>query len=348
MRYKPDQPPAATEPEEGASQEVSRKHRRNLAVFALQAALSVNLAYFSLREINWGALGRMVSCQSAAFFAVALPMSVLITLLYAFRWQEVLRGMGHSIQLSLLSRQVFVGIFFNNFTPSMLGQDATKTYYLGRDTGYVTAGVSVIVDKILGLTGLTVLGTALIPALGLTGPLYAGTFTASLCFALACIAAVVCARLPMERFIPPFLSRFPLGRKIADLITRSRIQASSALPLRVLAMSLLIILASMSIQAVLYSWFLTAATGTSPSLVQLVGVLCLATTVTNMPVSVNGIGVREQAHTVLLAALGVPAEAAVGLSLLQYVLLLAQSILGWGLWLTRPSMRAPATGGDRE
>jgi glycosyltransferase 2 family protein len=286
----------------------------------------------------------MAGRQSLAFIVGSFALSLGVTMLYAVRWQCVLAAMGHRIALKGLARQVFVGVFFNNFAPSMLGQDATKTYYLGRDTGYVTAGVSVLVDKVLGLAGLTILGAALIPALGFTGPLFAGAFTASLGFALACALVLAAARLPLERLMPQFLLRWSLGRKLVDLATRTRTEAGSAVTLPVLGASLLVIVASMYLQALIYSWFLTAATGASPGLTQLVGVLCLVTTVTNLPVSVNGIGVREQSHTLLLASLGVPAEAAVGLALLQYVFMLGQSLIGWGLWITRPRRQPEGAG----
>ncbi len=306
-----------------------------LLVLAIQAGLSVVLAYLALRGLNWASLAQMAGRQSLGFFAGAGLLSILVTLLYVIRWREVLLAMGHRVPRRNLARQIFVGIFFNNFAPSMLGQDAVKTYYLGRDTGYVAAGASVLVDKVMGLASMTLLGAALIPLLGLTGPLFAGALTAALLFFLACAVVLVAARLPLERLMPPFLARWALGRRILDLAQRGRASAGSAVTLRVLAASLAVMAASMTLQAVVYSWFLTAATGASPGIPALAGALCLVTTVTNMPVSINGIGVREQAHALVLAALGVPLEAAVGLSLLQYVFMLAQSLIGWGLWITR-------------
>ncbi|MBU1230501.1 MAG: flippase-like domain-containing protein [Proteobacteria bacterium] len=306
-----------------------------LLVLAVQVGLSGVLVYLAVRGLNWASLAQMAGRQSAGFFVGAVLLSVAVTLVYVLRWHEVLLAMGHRVALRNLARQVFVGIFFNNFAPSMLGQDAIRTYYLGRDTGYVTAGVSVLVDKIMGLASLTVLGAMLIPLLGLKGPLFAGALTASLLFSLACAVVLLAARLPLERLMPPFLARWSLGRRILDLAQRSRASAGSAVTLRVLAASLGVMAVSMTAQAAIYSWFLLAATGASPSIPALVGALCLVTTVTNMPVSVNGIGVREQAHALILAALGVPLEAAVALSLLQYLLLLAQSLIGWGLWMTR-------------
>jgi len=314
---------------------------RRVLLFTLQAGLSGALAYTVLRGLNWESLAQMAGRQSAGFFAGAGGLSVLVTLLYVVRWHEVLLAMGHEIPLRMLARQVFVGVFFNNFAPSMLGQDAVKTYYLGRDTGYVTAGVSVLVDKILGLGSMTILGAALIPLLGLTGTLFTGALTGALIFSLACAVVLLCARLPLERLVPPVLARWSLGRRVLDLAQRSRASAGSAVTFRVLVASLALMAASMFLQAAIYSWFLISATGVSPSVLALAGALCLVTTVSNMPVSINGIGVREQAHALVLAALGVPLEAAVGLSFLQYVFMLLQSLMGWGLWVTRP--RRPET-----
>jgi uncharacterized membrane protein YbhN (UPF0104 family) len=308
---------------------------RRWALLTAQAALSVVLAYLALRNVDWTSLGDMARRQSVVFFAGSCLIYALTTPVYAWRWQEILRAMGCRIRLGLLVRQCLVGFFFNNFAPSMLGQDAAKTYYLGRDTGYVTAGVSVLVDKIIGLGGLTLVSAALIPLLGLKGVLFATAFSASVLFALACAGVLLMARLPVERLLPGFLTRGRLGNKLLELAGRIRMQTSGAVDLRALAAGVATIVIAMTMQAVIYAWFIREALGTSPGIPQLVCALCLVSTLANMPVSINGIGVREQAHAVILAGFGVPLEAAVGLSLLQYVYMTVLSVLGWGLWLTR-------------
>lgn len=322
-------------PQQSGGQGGGKKGRRAL-FFALQAALSAVLVYLVARGLNWSSLAEMAARLSPGFFIGASLLSILVTVLYTARWQQVLLSMGHRAPLSGLARQNFVGVFFNNFAPSMLGQDAVKTYYLGRDMGYVAAGVSVLVDKILGLGGMTVLGAALIPLLGLSGPMFTGALTAALFFSLAAGLALLSMRLPMERLIPGFLTRWSLGQRVVELAARSRANAGSAVTVRSLAASLAVVVVCMGLTAVIYAWFLTEATGTTPGLVQLMCALCLVYTVANLPVSVNGIGLREQAHALILAGLGVPLEAAVGLSLLQYLFMTLQSLIGWGLWVTRP------------
>ena len=59
----------------------------------------------------------------------------------------------------------------------------------------------------------------------------------------------------------------------------------------------------------------------------------------NIPISVNGLGLREQLHAILLAPLGVPREAAVAISLLIFAHLLVSSLLGLLFWFRLPADR---------
>jgi hypothetical protein len=56
----------------------------------------------------------------------------------------------------------------------------------------------------------------------------------------------------------------------------------------------------------------------------------------NVPVSVNGLGIREQLHALLLQPLGFPREAAVAISLLLFAHALVSSLLGFFYWLRMP------------
>ena len=53
----------------------------------------------------------------------------------------------------------------------------------------------------------------------------------------------------------------------------------------------------------------------------------------NIPVSVNGIGLREQLHYLLFASLGVSKELAVGISIIVFSQFLILSVFGGLVWL---------------
>jgi hypothetical protein len=57
-----------------------------------------------------------------------------------------------------------------------------------------------------------------------------------------------------------------------------------------------------------------------------------------VPISLNGLGLREQLHASLLAPLGIGLEAAVAISLLLYGHLVVISLIGLLFWLRQPSV----------
>jgi hypothetical protein len=57
----------------------------------------------------------------------------------------------------------------------------------------------------------------------------------------------------------------------------------------------------------------------------------------NVPISLNGLGVREQLHVWLFAPLGVPNEVAVAISLLLFGHILLTSLIGMVVWLMQPA-----------
>ena len=73
------------------------------------------------------------------------------------------------------------------------------------------------------------------------------------------------------------------------------------------------------------------------------GVVMATAVLSNIPVSLNGLGLREQLHALLLAPLGVPREVAVAVSLLFFGHLLVSSLFGAGFWIqSRPLRGSPA------
>ncbi len=100
----------------------------------------------SLTDLRWGIL---------SIAMVGFLVSVLVT---AVRWWFLLRLQEIHISLWEAIRLTFLGNFFNMFMPSTVGGDAFKAYYIAKHTPRVGAVlVSIFVDRILGMTELTLL-----------------------------------------------------------------------------------------------------------------------------------------------------------------------------------------------
>ena len=81
-----------------------------------------------------------------------------------------------------------------------------------------------------------------------------------------------------------------------------------------------------------YQGFIAVQSGQRPGFTAVMMAITSAAVLSNIPVTVNGVGLREQLHVLLLTPLGVPKEAAVAISLLLFGHVLLVSIAGGLLW----------------
>ena len=105
------------------------------------------------------------------FFLLAGFFGFLCSLLVvAVRWWFLLRIQDIFIKLWEAVRLTFLGQFFNTLLPSTVGGDLVKAYYVSKHTPKKGAVlVSVIVDRVLGLTELTMLATIMLAVVLLGG-----------------------------------------------------------------------------------------------------------------------------------------------------------------------------------
>ena len=93
---------------------------------------------------------------------------------------------------------------------------------------------------------------------------------------------------------------------------------------------------TMTLIALLYQRFFAATGAPVPSLAAIMNAVISMSIFINIPLSVNGIGLREQLHYLLFDAMGVPKEVSVSLSLLVFGYLLVLSLIGYLVWLRLP------------
>jgi hypothetical protein len=82
-----------------------------------------------------------------------------------------------------------------------------------------------------------------------------------------------------------------------------------------------------------YQRFVLLQSGAAPLFLPLFAIVTATVVLSNVPVSLNGLGLREQLHASLLAPLGIAPEIAVAISLLLYAHLVIASLIGLVFWL---------------
>jgi glycosyltransferase 2 family protein len=312
-----------------------RKH----LTFVAQAIVSVGLLALLFRRLDLSALRALYTTMPVWFYLLSLAVVMSGQVLYAWRWRQVLAAAGVSVTVGTAIQQYFIGIFLNNFFPSTVGGDMAKVYYLGRLHGYRPIAASIVLDRLLSIGLLAVLATTMYWVAPDPSPRFAATravVTAMAAMLLLFLVLVARGTGGLPERLSPFGA---LAVRLAERAQRFRhdMAAAARRPQIVLQSAAVVMTYFFALTGV-YRVFFAINTTAHPAFLTLLTAVTTASLLSNLPVSVNGLGLREQLHALLLQPLGVPREAAVAISLLIFAHLLVSSLLGLVFWLRLPAL----------
>ena len=259
------------------------------------------------------------------FWFLSLGLALSAFAVSCLKWRMLLLSDGQGSPCSTLAGFYLMGYFFNNFLPTSVGGDAARMFLVGKDSGNYLVGVnSVLADRFSGLLALVLVGFCGI----LLAPLVIGpTFTAL--FAGCGIFLWLLLLVPL---VYP-----PARTALADLKDRGRIlsfwvgiiggtlhyftRPGLFLPLA---------WTSLVYQLLTVSTYFAAAKALhmDVGLAQMSAIVPVVTLMTLIPVSLNGLGLREGGFAFFLARAGIPEADAIALSLLVYAISLVFSMAG--------------------
>ncbi|HYH46512.1 MAG TPA: lysylphosphatidylglycerol synthase transmembrane domain-containing protein [Thermoanaerobaculia bacterium] len=300
---------------------------------ALRLLVSAALVGWILSRADLGRVAETLRGAEVGPLLVALALIPVGWTCSILRWRLLLRAQGGDASIPYLMRSLLVGVFFNNLLPSTIGGDAVRVWFTER--AGVRRGIALAVvftDRFVGLLALMLFaavavvgsGAVLARAPGLLAWVVAGTLVmgaaAWLLFVpsrgIAAVGEALAARLPGPL-------RKLAGKAAAALgAFRGRPGAPAALA-GAFAFSLLLQLA-----VVANAWVMGAALRLPIPLAAWFLFVPLAIFCQMLPVSINGIGVRESVWVFFLGLYDVAPETALAYAWLDYASLLVQAVLG--------------------
>jgi len=299
-------------------------------LLALRLAVSAALIAWLLRRTDFAAVGEAFRAADLRFVGLAVLLIPLGYLTSVRRWRLLLRAQGGDAPLSFLLQSLMVGIFFNNLLPSTIGGDAIRAWDTARaGVDRATAVAVVLVDRFVGLLALVLFALA---GLALSGRLAANGLTnktqiTAWIFAGAAGMGLAAALLFLpSRRLPALLGRLggPFGKVASALFA---FQGKGSVLVRAFAWSL-----ALQGLVVLNAWLLASALHVPISLADFFLIVPLGLFLMMLPVSINGIGVRESSYAFFFRAFGVAASLGVAVAWLDYGLILLQAVAGGAVY----------------
>lgn len=311
----------------------------------LQVLATVVLLALLFRNFDWPAFEALFRSLPAWYYAASLGVILAGQVLYAWRWRALLVVTGIKMPFGRVLRLYLIGTFVGNFLPSTVGGDVAKVYYVGRERGYRPATASVVLDRLLGLgilAGIASLALWVEPVSHRRYDAARVTLTAITAGAVAATALALVGTGGLPRRLA-WLG--PLAIRGAEHLQRFRLELVAALRSpRVWLQAVATVTCYFSLVVLAYQTFIGIQLGHRPSFMAILVAAASTAVLSNIPITINGLGLREQLHVVLLEPLGVPKEVAVAISLLLFAHLLVASLIGGLFWMQSPPLTAPSRG----
>jgi len=308
-----------------------------IAKVALSVALMVLLfSRIPLHEVLAAIRGARMEWLLAAF-----GLLIMSNLIGAFQWERLLRAVDVRIPFWKVCAYYHVGLFFNNFLPSNIGGDIARVLDASRHGPNRASVVStVIMDRLIGTVALA--GMALVTTLPAINRFHLSLvyFALVAFFALSVVLVWAIFHPGLLPAVERVLARIgfqALKPHLDELAERIRhFRDKRGLFARLLIVAFVVQMSRIGVHAlVARSLHLDI-----PFTYFLLFVPMLAVIV-SLPISLNGIGVREGAGVVLFGLVGVGRAQAFSLQFTTYLVAVAVSLLGGVIFLLRiPRRRA--------
>lgn len=313
----------------------SRPGLGRVALLVLKIAFSAGLMVFLFSRIPLGTLGSALRHADRGLLALAWLVLFLSNLLASYQWGQLLAAVDIRIPFWKVCSYYHVGLFFNNFLPAGIGMDVARVVDASRYGPTRAAAVStVVMDRLIGtvaLAGLALVTT--IPAidrfhlfavyLALVGFFVMSVLLLWAVFHPGLLPAVerVLARLGLGG-LKPHLDELAL--RFQDFRGRRKLLTG------LLAVATLVQVSRVTVHVIV-----ARALGLSVPVTYFFLFVPLLAVIVSLPISLNGIGVREGAGIILFGLVGVDRTQAFSLQFTTYLVGVAVSLLGVLIFLGR-------------
>jgi uncharacterized protein (TIRG00374 family) len=273
----------------------------------------------------WWLLAAMVSAGACEFFGI-------------IRWQLFLKMLHLQIPLAETTRLFFIGAFFNQFLPGTTGGDVVRVLYLMREhPEHRTEGfLSVAVDRLLAMLVLVAMGLAFAwgRAEWFAQSLTVGNTMKIFAIILFAMALGLAASFVLTK--RHLVERLPTGMPFREAIVKLSTLWQLCIENRREALLGAFYTIPMLVTFFAAFYFVARAFTPKVDFLDMMSIMPLVTAISSLPISLNGIGVREALLDELLHELcGVAKGTGMLVSITGMVVYLIWGLPGGWFYLSR-------------
>ena len=313
---------------------------RSIFSFLIRAAVTAAAFLWIFQKVDFHSLRQAFNNIRLGWIVAGITFYFVAQFLCVARWRLLVPA-HPALTWKMLANSYFVGTFFSAFLPTTVGGDVVRGYDLIKATGEWRGGLaSILMDRLMGFLGLTTLALAAWIAFppARQDPVL-GKSLLGLCVMVTMTFCVLGSRRVLSASLKPF-GKIGLGalqshaRQFQETLLDYRRQP------KLLAKTFFL---SVAVQLLSVLCFLSASRALH---LHVPFLFLLLTTpivflVSQLPISLGGLGVREQAMILFFQRIGIGATFALSVSLLYAGMPLLAGAIGGVLFFLRAKKRPP-------
>lgn len=300
---------------------LTKEEKTNRVDFSLPVKIVVSslaIVYLAFR-IDWGAFLQHLREMNLFFVTLSFATVIASIIVSGYKWYILCKLHGN-VSFHECFRWYYIGFFSNNFLPGSIGGDILRIFFASKKLGSQQAIASVTVERLFA-------GIALLTC-SVTGFIF---FRAGGSVHLQILVFITILILVYSFiFAKPFqqIVKKLVGEKVAPFYETIETYKQHKGTLG----KLIILSFAFQLCYIFVSSFLFLALDVTVPFIAQVGFISLISILTMIPISINGIGVREGAYVFLFATLGVAESISLAVSLMFFVLVLIGTSIGGIIW----------------
>jgi uncharacterized protein (TIRG00374 family) len=314
-----------------------KKNHKNILFTILKIAISSFLIIMILNGTDIKKI--LTSIQSANFLILgaAFSLHIIGSYLSASRWKLLLKTQNVDVKLNYLIKSHIVSIFFNHFLPSTIGGDTVRAYDSYKVSKRKFGSMAVIfVDRFLGLFALMFFALA---SLFFASEITSGIPLISLWiilgfFGMALVIWIIfLPSVKLSNIIQKI--HFPYSSKVQNIVDRIINAFLSFKGEREVLFKALLFSFILQLNVVFYYYLISLALNLQIPFYSFLLIVPLSIFIMMLPVTINGIGLRENVFFFFLAAFAVAKPEAIAFAWIEYGILVLLGLLGGIIYLFR-------------
>lgn len=297
--------------------------------------ISIGLILFLVKKANPFAILESLRIVNLSLLGICFLLIIFGVIVCSYKWYLLLLVQKVAISMRRLIPFYFVGIFFNNFLPTGIGGDIVRIYNTAKYSKKGMASLtSVFMERFTGLIALVLIAMV---ALGFSYRMgisrdvifiVNGLFL--LCLALTVILFNKIVFNKCNLLVRKFRSGY-LWNKIEKIHQTIYFYRGSKTALgKAIGVSFLF-----QFLSIIIGYIISLSLNLHIPLLYFFLFIPIISVITMLPVSLNGIGIREGSYIYFFTKVGATSAEAFSMSVLLYALLVFTSLIGGAIYASR-------------